>query len=167
MLPLFSQRSRKPLPPPHHRPLISWTSYWTPVQTGSLCDGGISSELFYPGSCPVNAEVLQCSNEAFPLILHKVQHLVTFPLSEYTLCCFATHLADKGLAPQMSKCYLAAVHNTQLSLGLPDPRDQSSLPLLKTVLAGISRSRLSRQSPPRVRLPITGPILTQIHSALQ
>ena len=90
-----------------------------------------------------------------------------FPLSEYMLCCFAAYLADEGLAPQTSKCYLAAVRNTQLSLGLPDPRDQSSLPLLKRVLAGISRSRLSHQSPPRVRLPITGPILTQIHGALQ
>ena len=89
-----------------------------------------------------------------------------FPLSEYMLCCFAAYLADEGLAPQTAKCYLAAVRNTQLSLGLPDPRDQSSLPLLKRVLAGISRSRLPLQSSPRVRLPITVSILTQMHHAL-
>ena len=89
-----------------------------------------------------------------------------FPVSENLLCCFAAHLADEGLAPQTTKSYLAAVRNLQISLGLPDPRDQSSLPILKRVLAGISRARLAHQLPPRVRLPITGSLLTRIHTAL-
>jgi hypothetical protein len=54
-----------------------------------------------------------------------------FPVTEHTLCCFAAFLADEGLTPQTAKSYLAAVRNLQLSLGLPDPRDQSSLPILK------------------------------------
>ena len=79
---------------------------------------------------------------------------------------FTNYLADEGLAPQRAKTYLSAVRNMQLSLGLPDPRDHSSFPMLKRVLARISRARISRQVALRVRLLITGSILTQIHSAL-
>lgn len=89
-----------------------------------------------------------------------------FPATEHLMCCFAAHLADEGLAPQTAKSYLAAVRNMQISLGLPDPRDQSSLPVLKRVLTGISRDRLRRQTPTRPRLPITGPVLAQIHGTL-
>ena len=89
-----------------------------------------------------------------------------FPVTEHTMCCFAAYLADSGLAPQTVKIYLAAVRNMQLSLGLPDPRDQSSLPRLKRVLAGISRARLTQQCHPRVRLPITGHLLVKIHASL-
>ena len=96
----------------------------------------------------------------------KYQVYTPFPVSEYLLCCFVAHLADEGLAPQTASCYLAAVRNMQLSLGLPDPRDRSSLPTLKRVLAGISRARLSRSATPRVRLPITGPIMTRLYVSL-
>ena len=54
----------------------------------------------------------------------------------------------------------------QISLGLPDPREQSSLPILKRVQAGISRARMLRGSSSRIRLPITIQILTRIHQAL-
>ena len=82
---------------------------------------------------------------------------------------FAAFLADQGLAPQTGKTYmyLAAVRSMQISLGLPDPRDQSSLPILKRVQAGISRARLLKASPPRVRLPITAQLLSKIKSALE
>ena len=50
----------------------------------------------------------------------------------WTLC-FAAHITDQGLAPQTIKGYLSAIHNTQISLGFPGPREQSSLPLLKRV----------------------------------
>ena len=86
-----------------------------------------------------------------------------FPVSEHTLCWFA---AEEGLASQTAKAYLSAVRNLQLSMDLPDPRDQSSLPILKRVLAGISQARLTRQMPQRVRLSITAPILAQIHGNL-
>ena len=54
----------------------------------------------------------------------------------------------------------------QISLGLPDPRDHSSLPILRRVQAGISRVRVFKGSPPRIRLPITGHILEAIHRSL-
>ena len=54
------------------------------------------------------------------------------------------------------------------NLGLPDPRDHSSLPLLKRIQAGISRARLQskNQTGQRVRLPITPPILRQLKDRL-
>ena len=76
-----------------------------------------------------------------------------FPVIEYLLCCFATFMANEGLAPKSFKSYLAAVRNTQLSLGLPYPRGQSAFPVLKSVQMGISRASLGRQQPSRVRLP--------------
>lgn len=91
----------------------------------------------------------------------------SFPVSEYLLCAFAAFMADKGLAPQTVKSYLAAIRNTQLSLGLPDPREQSSLPVLKRVQAGISRARLKRAQSSRIRLPITAPLLRRIKTELE
>ena len=35
--------------------------------------------------------------------------------------------------------YMSSVRNIQISLGLPDPREQSSLPMLKRVQVGIAR----------------------------
>ena len=89
-----------------------------------------------------------------------------FPVSENLLCSFATHLADEGLSPQTGKTYLAAVRNTQLSLGLPDPREGSSMPLLKRVQTGIRRISMLKGTTSRIRLPITIPILQQIRQRL-
>ena len=70
------------------------------------------------------------------------------------MCCFAAFLADEGLAPQTGKGYLAEVRSIQISLGLPDLRDQSSLTMLKRVQAGIQRARALSGSACRTRLPI-------------
>ena len=75
-------------------------------------------------------------------------------------------MADQGLAPQTGKAYLSAVRSMQISLGLPDPRDQSSMPILKRVQAGIRRARILRSSPPHIRLPITVGILAKINHHL-
>ena len=51
-------------------------------------------------------------------------------------------------------------------MGLPDPRDQSSLPLLKRVQAGIKRVRASRGlHHQKIRLPITLMMLESIRKA--
>ena len=86
-----------------------------------------------------------------------------FPVNEMLLCSFAAYLADEGLAPLTIKTYLAAIRNMQLSLGLPDPREQSSLPIMKRVQAGV---RLQKGAQKRVRLPITIKILRAIHTHL-
>ena len=49
---------------------------------------------------------------------------------------------------------------------LPEPREQSALPVLKRVQMGISRARLGRQQPSRVRLPITE-VLRQMKADLE
>ncbi len=85
-----------------------------------------------------------------------------FPVTEMLLCSFAVHLAEQGLAPQTIKGYLSAVRNIQLSLGLPDPREKSSLPVLKRVQAGIQRVRATKGPPSQLRLPITAAVLEQI-----
>lgn len=91
-----------------------------------------------------------------------------FPLTEEIMCAFVAYLAEQGLAPQTGKAYLSALRNAQISLGLPDPRDQSSLPLLKRVQAGISRIRLQEgSSARRVRLPITLPVLKKVQDYLR
>ena len=91
-----------------------------------------------------------------------------FPLSEQSLCSFAAYLADQDLAPQTIKSYLSVLRNMQISLRLPDPREQSSLPVLKQVQAGIRRTKMLKGSPPRIRLPITVHIilLEQIRASL-
>lgn len=89
-----------------------------------------------------------------------------FPLTETLLCTYASFLADQHLSPQTIKSYLSALRSWQISLGLPDPRDQSSMPMLGRVQAGISRLRLTRGSPTRVRLPITSHLLRRIRDSL-
>ena len=83
------------------------------------------------------------------------------------LCCYASHLADNNLAPQTIKLYFAAVWNVQIAMGLPDPREHSSLPLLKRIQTGISRLHAQKGLKQRIRLPITAPLLRQIKSALE
>ena len=96
----------------------------------------------------------------------KYNILTPFPLTEKTLCTYAAFLADQSLAPQTVKAYLSAVRNKQILLGLPDPREQSALPMLKRVQAGISRARMLKGSPPRIRLPITAHLLAKIQNHL-
>ncbi len=89
-----------------------------------------------------------------------------FPVTEHLLCSFAAYLADQGLAPQTIRSYLSAVRNTQLALGFPDPRDHSSLPILKRVQAGIQRVRSMGGPPSRLRLPITVSVMERIKTHL-
>ena len=89
-----------------------------------------------------------------------------FPLTEQTLCFYVSYLAEQGLAPQTGKAYLSALRTAQISLGLPDPREQSAMPLLKRVQAGISRTRLQKGVPAKVRLPITIQTLGRMQDAL-
>ena len=102
----------------------------------------------------------------FNAFCERYQVADPFPVTESLLCSFAAFLADGGLATQTVKSYISAIRNTQLSLGLPDPREQSSLPVLKRVLAGISRARLGRGQTPKVRLPVTASLLRRIGNEL-
>ena len=61
---------------------------------------------------------------------------------------------------------MAEVRNTQLSLGLPDPREKSSLPVLKRVQAGIQRVGALKGPPSRPCLPITAAVMDRIRAYL-
>ncbi len=60
-----------------------------------------------------------------------------FPVSESMLCYYASYLAAQKLSPQTIKTYLASIRHTQITLGLPKPKEYSSLPRLKLILEGI------------------------------
>ena len=151
----------------HPSPLTCWTSYWIRQPIGHLCAGAVSSTLLSRWISTIHAENLPSSHESFHSFCMQYNVTQPFPLTERLLCIFAAYLADQGLAPQTGKSYLLALRNMQISLGLPDPRKQSSLPILKRVQAGISRARVLKGSPPRICLPITVSILGAIHQSLE
>ena len=118
---------------------------------------------FQNGLAPSTQKTYKAAIKHFHSFCVQYNVLQPFPLSEYLLCSFVAYLADQGLAPQTGKSYLSALRSMQISLGLPDPRDQSSFPILKRVQAGISRAEVLRGSLP---LPITIYVLEGIHQFL-
>ena len=87
-----------------------------------------------------------------------------FPVSESILCYFAAHLASQGLSPSTIKTYLAGIRHMQITLGLPEPKEFSSLPRLRLVQAGIQRTYTQDRGSSRVKLPITPAILHKIRA---
>ena len=82
-----------------------------------------------------------------------------FLCQKKTLCYFATYLGQEGLAAQTIKTYLATAHNLHISLGFPDLRDRSSLPLLRR----IQNVQMAKNKPSkRIRMPIMPVILDQL-----
>ena len=89
-----------------------------------------------------------------------VNLLYPFSLTEKSLCYFTSFLATWDLSAQTIKVYVAAVRDLHINMGFPDPRDHSSLPLLKRVQAGIQRVQaLKGKGKARGRLPITPHLL--------
>lgn len=89
--------------------------------------------------------------------------LSPFPVSEDMLCYFSSYLANAQLSPQTIKIYLSGIRHVQIKLGLPEPKEFSSLPRLRLLQAGIKR--VHAQKVPiaaRIRLPITPAILRQL-----
>lgn len=83
-------------------------------------------------------------------------------MSEPVLCYFATYLACQNLTPQTIKTYLAGIRYMQITLGLPEPRQFSSLSRLQQVQSGIQRTHHTRPHTERIRLPITPSILHKL-----
>lgn len=71
----------------------------------------------------------------------------------------------QGLTAQTVNTYHAAIHNLQLSLGLPEPQDSSLLPHLKLVLAGIRwHQATSKASLPRIRRQRDKPLNSKLQT---
>ena len=86
-----------------------------------------------------------------------------FPVSEAILCYFSTYMACQGLSPQTIKVYLSGIRHMQMVIGLPDPKEFTSMPRLRMVQSGIQRhvsEQNSRET--KIRLPITPAILQKM-----
>ena len=101
--------------------------------------------FFEAGLAPSTQKTYKAAMKRFHSFCITYNVTEPFPLSEQLLYSYASYLADQGLAPQTGKSYLSAPRSMQISLGLPDPREQSSLPVLKRVQAGISCSKIRKQ----------------------
>jgi len=91
-------------------------------------------QYFQHGLAPSTRKSYQAAMKCFRSFCGVYNIFTPFSVTEQLLCSFAAFLADQGLAPQTVKPYLSAVRNSQISLGLPDPRDQSSLPTLRSLI---------------------------------
>ena len=80
---------------------------------------------FQDGLAPSTRRTYDSAMRKFSTYYERYHVTDPFPVSEFLLCAFATYMADSGLTSQTVKSYLSAIRNTQLSLGLPDPRDPS------------------------------------------
>ena len=166
MPPLFCQRYQMPAPTPHqcHNPSSIFCS--TVKRIVRHPAGAVSSAVFPGRLAPSTQKTYQAAMHHFHKFCTTYNVSSPFPLSEQILCTYASYLADQHLAPQTIKSYLSALRNWQIPLGLPDLREKSSMPMLKRVKAGISRLRLQKGSPVRIRLTITAELLRRIKGAL-
>ena len=109
---------------------------------------------------PIYPQDIPSSIETFAVFCSTYDILSPFPVSESLLCYFATYLACQHLSPQTVKVYLAAIWHMQITLGLPEPKEYSSMPRLRLVQSGIQHSySLKYKDPAKLRLPITPSIL--------
>ena len=96
----------------------------------------------------------QAALQKFVIFCSTYDILSPFPVSKSLLCYFVTYLACQHLSPQTVKVYLAAIHHMQITLGLPEPKEFSSMPRLRLVQSGIQHSySLNDQDPTKLRLP--------------
>ena len=88
-----------------------------------------------------------------------------FPVSEAILCYFVSFLANQKLSPQTITFFLAGICHMQIKLGLPEPREFSSLPRLRLVQAGIQwvHAQVAAAST-RICLPFTPTVLQQMQN---
>ena len=109
---------------------------------------------FKQGLGQTTQRAYSAASKRFHELCNKFNLTTPFPTTQLTLSSFAAYLANDGLSPSTIKTYLLAVRNLQISLGFPDPSEQSSLPTLKYILAGISHLCLQAGASARPDLPL-------------
>ena len=117
-----------------------------------LCEQGIAQNT---------SKTYKSALRKFACFCSTYNVLTPFPVSESLLCYFATYLACQQLAPQTVKVYMAAIRHMQITMGLPEPREYSSMPRLRLVQSGIQRTHVARGTA-KIRLPITPAILLKL-----
>ena len=118
-----------------------------------LCEQGIASST---------RKTYQSALRRFASFCTLYNVLTPFPVSESLLCYFTAHLTRDKLAPQTIKVYLSAIRHMQITMGLPEPREFSSMPRLRLVQAGVQRLHSNNPERVKVHLPITPAILRRI-----
>ena len=113
------------------------------------------------GIATTTRKTYQSALRRFADFCSRYNVLTPFPVSESLLCYYAAFLATDRLSPQTIKVYLAAIRHMQITMGLPEPREFSSMPRLRLVQSGIQRTH-SSQTTAKVRLPITPTILRSL-----
>ena len=88
--------------------------------------------------------------------------MTPLPVVESVLCKFVSYLADQKLKHRTIKTYLSGVRYFQIRSGLADPFHGSHMPQLEYTMRGIKRVEAQMGVTPRLRLPITPPILRLI-----
>ena len=68
------------------------------------------------------------------------EQLLSFPLSELTLCCFVAYLFNQSISSSSICLYLSALHFFQIEQGGQDP-SMSAMPRLCYVLRGTARQQ--------------------------
>ena len=114
------------------------------------------------GIAPSTHHTYQSALRKFSNFCSQYNIVSPFPVSEAISCYYA---ASQKLSPQTIKTYLAGIRHMQITLGLPEPKEFSSLPRLRLVQSGIKR--VHAHNPPessRIRLPITPAVLRQLHT---
>ena len=119
----------------------------------------------YQGLASSTRRTYSCAQEKFVNFCIMTGHLSPYgspcPASEWTLCLFATFLAD-SLRHSSIKVYLSAVRSLHVDQGFPDPLENCLR--LQRVVRGIKRSQGAL--PSRPRLPVSSNILRIIYSAI-
>ena len=95
------------------------------------------------------------------LVFCQSNHIPPLPLSGYSTCLFAVHLAQQGLSPQSISAYMSAVRHLQIAAGFAAIH-RCEWPRLQYVIKGIRRSGDCTSK--RVRLPITAEILHSLYT---
>ena len=121
-------------------PEVDWVSRNGRVCSPVFLAGRVCSPVFLAGIAASTRNSYNSGMKRFYAFCERFQIFTPFPVYEHLLCSYVAYLADDGLSPQTAKSYLAAVRNVQLSLGLPDPCEASSLPILKRVLCDLYSS---------------------------
>ena len=135
-------------PTPVSQPLLDLPSSQS---TGGLDTSGLASSVqryFKGGLAGSTQATYTAALKRFHGFCVQCNVCSPFPVTEQLLCYFLAFLADQGLALQTGKSYLAAIRSMQISLGLPETRDHSSMSILKRMQASTGTAKGATPSAP-------------------
>ena len=117
---------------------------------------------FRAGLVPSTQRSYDTGKRRFLQFCNKAQ-CKTLPVTEQLLCRYVSYLADQGLSPKSTKCYLSAVRHLQIANHMHDPKI-NEMSRLEQVTRGIKRKYAQKSPGMRVRLPITAKIQLKMRS---